>query len=110
MADHGRTLVPFLRGEDPSAWRDAIYYHYQQVDSGRTAHTVARHYGIRTERWKLIYVYDHDFWELYDLQADPEELTNLADVPEHAGVRAELTDRLAALRAKYGETTGPDPR
>jgi len=95
-----------LEGRVPDGWRDAIYYHYHQQDSGRTAHTVARHYGIRTERYKLIHVYDHDAWELYDLEIDPEEMHNLAGDPAHAELVAELRERLAGLRAQYGDDTG----
>ena len=36
---------------------------------------VKRHYGIRTERYKLIHFYNNiNWWELYDLQADPTEM------------------------------------
>ncbi len=102
----GESLVRLLEGRVPDGWRDAIYYHYHQQDSGRTAHTVARHYGIRTERYKLIHVYDHDAWELYDLEIDPEEMHNLAGDPAHAELVAELRERLAGLRAQYGDDTG----
>ena len=70
---------------------------------------VARHYGVRTERWKLIYVYDHDFWELYDLREDPEEVHNLAADPQHAAKLARLKVRLEALRQQYGDETAPLP-
>ncbi|NQT87183.1 sulfatase [bacterium] len=102
----GRSLAPLLRGETPDSWRDAVYYHYHQKDSGRTAHTVARHYGVRTERHKLVYVYDHDAWELYDLQSDPDEMHNLYADPKHADTVKALKQRLAALRKTYKDDTG----
>ena len=103
---HGKSLVPFLEGKTPDGWRDAIYYHYHQQDSGRTSHIVARHYGVRTARYKLLYVYDHDQWELYDLQADPEEVHNLYGDPAHAALVAALKVRLRELRREFGDTTG----
>jgi hypothetical protein len=46
-------------------WRDAIYYHYYEYPS---VHMVKRHYGVRTDRYKLIhFYYDVDEWEMYDL-------------------------------------------
>lgn len=104
---HGRSLVPLLRGDTPKQWRDALYYHYQmQEPNTRTAHLVAKHYGIRTERYKLIYFYELGTWELYDLANDPREMRNLAGDPGHAAITSRLKHRLAALRAEYGDTTG----
>ena len=101
---HGESLVPLLRGQSPENWRDSIYYHYQMVEpANRTAHRVARHYGIRTDRHKLIYFYDLKTWELYDLEIDPDELLNLADDPNYATIKAGLTKRLEDLQAKYGD-------
>ena len=51
---------------------NAIYYHYYEYPKW---HHVQPHYGIRTDRYKLIhFYYDIDVWELYDLQEDPNEL------------------------------------
>ena len=52
-----------------------MYYHYYEYPY---YHHVQPHYGIRTDRYKLIhFYYDIDQWELYDLQNDPNELNNL---------------------------------
>ena len=49
---------------------------------------VKRHYGISTERYKLIhYYYDIDEWELFDLQTDPLEMKNVYNDPAYASVR-----------------------
>jgi arylsulfatase A-like enzyme len=98
----GRSLVPLLRGEQPADWRKSIYYHYYEFPS---VHMVARHYGIRTERHKLIRFYHFDEWELYDLEKDPEELTNLYGKPEHAGITQSLKDDLEKLREHYKDDT-----
>ena len=49
---------------------------------------------IRTDRWKYVYDPMDPVDELYDMEADPWELTNLAREPSMAGVRQELRDRL----------------
>lgn len=96
---HGASLVPLLRGEAPSDWREALYYHYQMVEpNSRTAHLVPRHYGIRTAEYKLIHFYDLSSWELYDLTNDKHELNNLYEDREYAPIVASLTERLATLR------------
>ena len=61
-------------------------------------HMVKRHYGISTERYKLIhYYYDIDEWELFDLAADPMEMKNVYNDPSYASVKADLHKRLANL-------------
>lgn len=104
----GTSLVPLVKGQDPGDWRDAVYYHYHQEDSGRTAHTVARHYGVRTSRYKLMYIYDYGDWELYDLEKDPHEIKNVYSSGAYAAVRDRLKRRLSALRKQYMDTEGPD--
>jgi arylsulfatase A-like enzyme len=98
----GRSLVPLLRGESPADWRNSIYYHYHEFPA---VHSVARHYGIRTDRYKLIRFYQLDEWELYDLEADPDELTNQYSNPEYAAVIRQLKVDLNALRTHYQDTT-----
>jgi len=102
---HGVSLVPLLRGEHPADWRDSIYYHYHQRDSGRTSHIVAPHYGVRTKRHKLIYFIDLDAYELYDLEKDPEEVHNVFGDPEYAKVKQAMLKRLEAARKRYGDTS-----
>ena len=66
---------------------------------------VKRHYGIATERYKLIhFYYDVDEWELYDLQNDPSEMKNEYNNPEYADIKATLHTRLEELRGKYGDS------
>jgi arylsulfatase A-like enzyme len=94
-AMQGRSLVPLLRGVTPADWRDAFYYRYYH-DPGD--HDTRAHYGVRTRTHKLIYYWTRQQWELFDLRADPQELTNLYGEPGQAGVTAELKARLARLR------------
>ena len=46
-----------------------------------------RHYGVVTDRYKLVYFYEPDmnYWELFDLQKDPHELQSVFSEPEYAG-------------------------
>lgn len=96
----GRSLVPLLKGERPGDWRDAIYYHYYEYPS---VHMVARHRGVRTDRFKLIHFYQFDEWEFYDLDADPQEQRSQYDNPVYAAEVAKLKERLEALRSQYAD-------
>jgi len=85
-----------------SDWRDAIYYTYYEYPS---VHMVKRHYGIRTNRYKLIhFYYDIDEWELYDLEKDPNEMKNVYNDEAYAKVKADMHKQLEEMRAKYGDS------
>jgi arylsulfatase A-like enzyme len=85
-----------------SEWRDAVYYTYYEYPS---VHMVKRHYGIATERYKLMhFYYDIDEWELYDLEKDPSEMQNVYNDPAYADIQKELHVRLEELRTKYGDS------
>jgi arylsulfatase A-like enzyme len=100
----GESMRPLLQGTRPGRWRKSIYYHYYEYPA---VHSVKRHYGVRTDRYKLIHFYhDIDEWELYDLRRDPEELKNVYNAPTYAGVVKELKGELKRLREKYADTTG----
>jgi len=97
----GRSLRPLLKGKTPYDWRQAVYYHYFEYPG---AHSVKRHYGLRTARYKLIHFYhDIDAYELYDLKNDPQELNNLAGVPAFAGLFKKLKRELKRLRRVHGD-------
>jgi arylsulfatase A-like enzyme len=83
-------------------WRDAVYYTYYEYPA---VHMVKRHYGVATDRYKLMhFYYDVDEWEMYDLETDPQEMKNIYDDPEYAEVREMLHERLEELRAYYGDS------
>ncbi|ARA94110.1 sulfatase [Rhodothermaceae bacterium RA] len=94
---HGRSLKPILLGQAPDDWRDSFYYHYYEYPA---SHCVQRHYGVRTERYKLIYYYLVDEWELFDLHEDPDELTSVYDDPAYADVVSDLKAELQRLRTE----------
>jgi arylsulfatase A-like enzyme len=96
----GDSLVPLLRGEDPKNWRSSIYYHYYAFPS---IHRVARHYGIRTKRHKLIHYYQFGTWELFDLETDPDERMNLFGQEDCEELTRGLMEGLRGLRLQYGD-------
>ena len=66
---------------------------------------VKRHFGIRTERYKLIhFYYDVDDWELYDLKEDPNELNNVYGHAEYIEVQKTMHKRLEELRIQYQDS------
>jgi arylsulfatase A-like enzyme len=103
---HGKSMLPLLKQEQVE-WRDAIYYHYQMKEPPRrTSHLVAKHYGVRTKQYKLIYFYELGAWELYDLTRDPDEIDNLYGKPETKAITQTLKQRLSDLRRRFGDRTG----
>ena len=56
-------------------------------------------WGLRTERWTYVTYPATDETELYDNEADPDQLRNLAADPEQAALVADLSARLAAMHA-----------
>nr|WP_319511116.1 sulfatase [uncultured Draconibacterium sp.] len=98
----GRSMLPILKGETPDDWRKAHYYHYYEHPS---EHNVMRHYGITTDKYKLIhFYYDMDDWELYDLEKDPNEMVDVYGDPAYADVQAGLHKQLEDLRTKYQDS------
>jgi arylsulfatase A-like enzyme len=96
----GRSLVPVLSGKTPRDWRKEMYYRYYH-DPGD--HNVRQHYGIRTERYKLIYFNRIDQWELFDLKKDPRELKNIYSDPKQAGNVKKLKADLTRLRTELND-------
>lgn len=99
----GRSMVPLLTGEETEGWRDAVYYHY--YEGPPRVHRVARHYGVRTDQYTLVHYPDHDEWELFDLEADPEQLTSVYNEPEYADIRQDLKNKIEELQEQYEDDT-----
>jgi len=99
----GRSLQSIFKGNVMN-WRKSVYYHYYEYPYGW--HKVKKHYGIKTERYKLIHFYnDIDAWELYDLKNDPHELNNLYDIPAYKTVADSLKRQLKQLQIQYQDTS-----
>ena len=106
-AMQGRSLVPLLKGQMPADWRKSFYYHYYEHPG---PHNVARHYGVVTDRYKLVHFYEpaFNYWELFDLKKDPQEMKSVYGTAEYASVQKELEAELARLR-KDLKVPDPDP-
>ena len=97
----GESFKAVLTGEKQTA-KDALYYHYYEYP---VPHAVKKHYGVRTDRYKLIHFYnDIDEWEFFDLKTDPNELHNLINDPAQAENIQTLKKKLAELQVKYEDT------
>ena len=97
----GDSFRKLVAGETDK-WRDAVYYTYYEYPS---VHMVKRHYGVATERYKLIhFYYDIDEWEMYDLETDPMEMKNIYDDPAYIDVQKMLHVKLDSLREYYGDS------
>jgi arylsulfatase A-like enzyme len=111
----GRSFRHNLEGHAPADWRTAMYYRYWMHNT--SDHHVPAHYGVRTERWKLIYYYGKPLgmkganppdtvpdWELFDLQNDAREMRNLYHDPKYAALIQHLKQQLAKLQQDAGDT------
>jgi len=102
----GLSFLPVLKGQKQDKPRKEHYYHYYESPS---EHYVPRHYGITTDRYKLIHFYFNiynniDDWELFDLEKDPNELVDVYNDPQYSSVRDSLHGELRKLMSKYKDS------
>lgn len=114
----GRSFRHIVSGEGaPADWPVAMYYRYWMHLAD---HNVPAHYGIRTRTHKLIYYYGEALgtsasidestepeWELFDLEADPQEMRNMYDDPAYADIVQTLTEEMHRLQAEAGDAPVP---
>ena len=111
----GRSFRPFVEGKSIPNWRNAMYYRYwMHLDH---YHNVYSHYGLRTDRYKIINYYGEALskkgnidipkeieWELFDLKNDPNEMKNLYNNHEHRIVQEKLMRLLYEKKQRLGDT------
>jgi arylsulfatase A-like enzyme len=95
----GQSVLPLTTGKKVPNWRKSMYYHYYEYPD---AHRVMPHFGIRNERYKLIYFYGKETsWELIDLKKDPDETINAYNNPKHRALIVKMKKELRALMKMY---------
>ncbi|MEP3428646.1 MAG: sulfatase [Roseibium sp.] len=112
----GKSIAPVIKGETPEDWQQVVYHRYWMHKD--ESHNAFAHYGIRNQRYKLIYWYNDDLghpganpsideqpeWELFDCQKDPLELFNVFDEADYSEVRNGLIKDLEAKMAEIGDS------
>jgi arylsulfatase A-like enzyme len=89
----GKSLKPVIEGRS-SGVRDTLFLAYREVQR-----------AVRDTRYKLIRYPQVNVTQLFDLQTDPDELTNLADKPEQAARIKSLTTEMQRWQQSLGDTT-----
>ncbi len=94
----GRSLAPLMRGETAD-WREDFFYEHLYERE-----TIPKSEGVRTERFKYVRYFERNplYEQLFDLEADPNEVTNLADDPAHETTLRMLRARCDELRDSVG--------
>jgi N-acetylglucosamine-6-sulfatase len=95
----GESFLQLLQGKT-DGWRDALLYEYYWERN--FPHTPTIH-AIRTDRWKYVHyfgIWDTD--ELYDVQNDPHERTNLIQRREHQQTVRQLNQRMFRMLEETG--------
>lgn len=86
----GRDFSAVLRGQ-PTAGEDEVFY---EMETAR---------AVRTDRWKYVARFPAGPYELYDMQADPQERFNLYGQPGLEATRDGLARRLDTFFATYAD-------
>ncbi|CEF71861.1 unnamed protein product [Fusarium graminearum] len=110
----GVSFRSLVQGKTPSDWQQVAYHRYWMHRD--VIHEAYAHYGVRDQRYKLIYWYNEGFglegtreggqereWELFDCQEDPLELFNCYKDPEYVDVVRRMTQMLEDKMAEIGD-------
>jgi arylsulfatase A-like enzyme len=110
----GKSFRTLLNGKTPSEWQEVAYHRYwmhRDMD-----HNAYSHYGIRNQRYKLIYWYNEGYnlpgtnhggedreWELFDCIEDPLELFNLYNDEQYLKIVESMMQELETKMAEIGD-------
>jgi len=94
----GRSLEPLLTSSPPTSWRSAfLVEHRRSPEEYANVRTIPNYAAIRTGRYNYV-EYETGERELYDLNADPAELTNIYNSASQTLI-SNLQTRLVALKS-----------
>ncbi len=101
----GRSILPLLRGER-SGWPEEVFVQISEAQVGRAVRTRRWKYGVDApDRRGSEHAGAERYTEqyLYDLEADPYELTNLIGLDSHSAVADRMRERLVRRMVLAGE-------
>ena len=95
----GRSLRPLLNGSSPQDWRTDFFYEHLFERAN-----IPKSEGVRNQQFAYIRWFEQKplVEELYDHQADPDEVRNLVDDPKYSETLDQLRKRTTELRDQYG--------
>ncbi|GJN91927.1 hypothetical protein Rhopal_004952-T1 [Rhodotorula paludigena] len=112
----GDSFLSSLKGVPRPEDDQTVAYHRYWMHND-SIHNAYAHYGIRNQRYKLIYWYNEGFglpgtgaggqereWELFDCDEDPLELFNVWSEPRYANVREDMVRLLNDKMEEIGDT------
>ncbi len=113
VADHvleGHSLLPVLHGKSKSTPRDFVICEYDYsaspiADMLNASVRDAVMFMVANKKWKLIHCEGGHRPILFDLENDPDELTDLGDSQQHSGVIAEMYDHLFTWTRRQSQRT-----
>lgn len=102
VPDHyqGRSLKNWVEQTPVEEWRDDFFIeHLMHYPGG-----IPKYEGVRGERWVYARYFEQEpvYEYLHDLEADPDQLVNLANDPEHQQVLETMRQRCDELREQLG--------
>uniref|UniRef100_A0A8H7NBG2 N-sulphoglucosamine sulphohydrolase C-terminal domain-containing protein n=1 Tax=Bionectria ochroleuca TaxID=29856 RepID=A0A8H7NBG2_BIOOC len=111
----GVSFRDLLHGQTPADWQQIAYHRYWMHND--IIHQARAHYGVRDQRYKLIYWYnealgvsgarpgaeDEKEWELFDCEKDPLELFNVYNDPEYQQTVMHMTQLLELKMSQIGD-------
>lgn len=93
----GHSLLPLENYPEKGCFGEAIHH-----EMGRGGDIERDIYYYREQDLKVIYQANLDHWEIYDLEADPAEMNNIADISPIAGeLKNKLRPRARRWAKKY---------
>jgi arylsulfatase A-like enzyme len=96
----GLSLKKIFLNTTTSLPRNTLYYHFYESYAD---HTVLPHLGVRNDRYKLIYFYTVDEWELYDIKQDPHEIQNVYSNKKYNAIAKMMREELEKARNRYDD-------